>query len=66
MNSSNSLSVKQLNDSDIPDSSGVYVVKIKDIDKLPLTFSKVLKERKHKIFVYWDFYELVKEKAVGK
>lgn len=49
MNSSNFLSVKQLNDSDIPDSSGVYVVKIKDIDKLPLTFSKVLKERKHKI-----------------
>ena len=47
MNSSNFLSVKQLNDSDIPDSLGVYVVK--DIDKLPLTFSKVLKERKHKI-----------------
>lgn len=49
MNSSNFLSVKQLNDLDIPDSSGVYVVKIKNIDKLPPTFGKVLKERKHKI-----------------
>lgn len=49
MNSSNFRSVKQLNDSDVPDSSGVYVIKIKNIDKLPLIFSKVLKERKHKI-----------------
>lgn len=49
MNSSNFRSVKQLNDSDVPDSSGVYVIKIKNIDKLPPTFGKVLKERKHKI-----------------
>lgn len=49
MNSSNFRSVKQLNNSDVPDSSGVYVIKIKNIDKLPPTFSKVLKERKHKI-----------------
>lgn len=49
MNSSNFRSVKRLSDSDIPDSSGVYVIKIKDIDKLSPTFSKVLKKRKHKI-----------------
>lgn len=49
MNSSNFRSVKQLNDSDVPDSSGVYVIKIKNIDKLPPTFGKVLRERKHKI-----------------
>lgn len=30
MNSSNFRSVKQLNDSDVPDSSGVYVIKIKN------------------------------------
>lgn len=49
MNSFNFRRVKQLNDSDIPDSSGVYVIKIKDVYKLPSTFSNVLKERKHKI-----------------
>lgn len=42
-------SVKQLNALDIPNVPGIYVIKIKDINKLPQVFSKVLYERKHNI-----------------
>lgn len=42
-------SVKQLNTLDIPDLPGIYVIKIRDIKKLPQVFRKVLQERKHNI-----------------
>lgn len=49
MDASEFRSVKLLNDLDIPDIPGIYVIKIKDIKKLPEMFSKVLQERKHNI-----------------
>lgn len=49
MDSSKFRSVKQLKVLDIPNVSGIYVIKIKDINKLPQVFSKVLYERKHNI-----------------
>lgn len=49
MDSSRFRSVKQLNALDIPDVPGVYVIRIRDIKKLPHVFSKVLNERKHNI-----------------
>lgn len=49
MDSSRFRSVKQLNALDIPDVPGIYVIRIRDIKKLPQVFSKVLNERKHNI-----------------
>lgn len=49
MDSSRFRSVKQLKALDIPDVPGIYVIRIRDIKKLPQVFSKVLNERKHNI-----------------
>lgn len=49
MDSSKFRSVKQLDSLDIPNVFGIYVIKIRDIKKLPQVFRKVLQERKHNI-----------------
>lgn len=49
MDSSKFRSVKQLDSLDISDVHGIYVIKIRDIKKLPQVFRKVLQERKHNI-----------------
>lgn len=49
MDASEFRSVRQLDIFDIPDAPGIYVIKIKNIKRLPQVFSKVLQERKHNI-----------------
>lgn len=46
---SNFISVKDLSETDIPCLPGIYIIQIKEIKKLPLSFRKVLLERKHNI-----------------
>lgn len=66
MDSSKFRSVKQLNDLDIPDVPGIYVIRIRDIKKLPQVFSKVLDERKHNILYIGISEDSLKERFWDK
>lgn len=66
MDSSKFRSVKLLNALDIPDVPGVYVIKIRDIKKLPQVFSKVLNERKHNILYIGISEDSLKERFWNK
>lgn len=65
MDSSKFRSVKQLDTLDIPNMPGIYVIKIKDINKLPQVFSKVLYERKHNILYIGISEDSLKKRLWG-
>ena len=49
MDETNFKKVKELNESQIPTVSGIYVIRISDIKVLPEEFSKILEQRKHDV-----------------
>lgn len=58
-------SVKQLSALDFPSASGIYVIKIRNIKKLPQVFRKVLQERKHNILYIGISKDSLKKRLWG-